>query len=325
MISRRSGSNLGLVAAAVATLAGCAALLDGRTERREARAEATWPPMGELVTLPDGTRVHAKVTGTGPDLVLIHGANGNLRDFSFDLIDRLADDYRVIAFDRPAFGHSDSIGPDDASPVAQADVLIAAAHELGAESPIVLGHSYGGAVALGWALRAETPPAALTILSGASNPWPGGLGWRYRLTTGTFGQWVLNPLAAAFLTHTPADSFVETIFAPQDVPEGYLDHVGAGLALRRETLSANSRQIQALSDHLAVMSQSYGALEMPVEILHGTVDEIVPLEVHAEPLTAQLPDARLTRLDGIGHMPHHAVPEDVVAAIDRAAARAGLR
>jgi pimeloyl-ACP methyl ester carboxylesterase len=73
------------------------------------------------------------------------------------------------------------------------------------------------------------------------------------------------------------------------------------------------------------MSQGYAQLALPVEILHGTADTIVPASVHALPLSAVLPDATLTLLPGIGHMPHHADPAAVVAAIDRAAARARLR
>jgi pimeloyl-ACP methyl ester carboxylesterase len=61
-----------------------------------------------------------------------------------------------------------------------------------------------------------------------------------------------------------------------------------------------------------------------VEILHGDADLIVPLEVHSEPLSAQIPDATLTVLPGIGHMLHHADPAGTDAAIDRAARRAGV-
>ena len=38
-----------------------------------------------------------------------------------------------------------------------------------------------------------------------------------------------------------------------------------------------------------------------------------------------IPGAELTVLEGVGHMPHHAAPVTAVAAIDRVAARAGLR
>ena len=38
-----------------------------------------------------------------------------------------------------------------------------------------------------------------------------------------------------------------------------------------------------------------------------------------------LGDEEVTLLDGLGHMPHHIVPDDIVAAIDRVAGRAGLR
>ncbi len=51
----------------------------------------------------------------------------------------------------------------------------------------------------------------------------------------------------------------------------------------------------------------------------------MPLEVHSARLAELIPGANLTVLENVGHMPHHTVPDEVVAAIDRAAARAGLR
>jgi pimeloyl-ACP methyl ester carboxylesterase len=73
------------------------------------------------------------------------------------------------------------------------------------------------------------------------------------------------------------------------------------------------------------MVAQYATLTMPIELVHGTADTIVPLEVHAAIATPQLPDAILTTLPGIGHMPQHVSQPEVVAAIDRAATRAGLR
>jgi pimeloyl-ACP methyl ester carboxylesterase len=79
-----------------------------RAAARARRAEAKYPPTGRFVTV-GGGRVHAHVEGTGPDVVLIHGANGNTRDWSFDVIPRLAGRYRLIAMDRPGMGYSDRV------------------------------------------------------------------------------------------------------------------------------------------------------------------------------------------------------------------------
>jgi pimeloyl-ACP methyl ester carboxylesterase len=126
-----------------------------KAARHERQAEATWPPEGDFLTI-DGHRVHYVVMGEGPDLVLIHGASGNTRDFTHALAGRLAARYRVIVMDRPGLGYTDRIDPQGASLAAQAGLLADAATRLGADRPIVFGHSYGGAVALAWALTGPT-------------------------------------------------------------------------------------------------------------------------------------------------------------------------
>ncbi|OYW51676.1 MAG: hypothetical protein B7Z31_13665, partial [Rhodobacterales bacterium 12-65-15] len=87
---------------------------------REAAVEAAFPPTGQFVTV-DGLRLHYEMSGTGPDLVLIHGASGNLRDFTFALRDRLTDRYRVTVIDRPGLGYSDPA--PDASLLAQVRII----------------------------------------------------------------------------------------------------------------------------------------------------------------------------------------------------------
>ena len=320
MIFRKLATSLILAAVA---LGGCAAV-GSRAGSREATAEAAYPPQGKLLTV-NGKTVHAEVFGSGPDLVLIHGASGNTRDFTFDLVNRLQDRYRVIVFDRPGLGWSESLGDDGISPLAQADQLRAAAALLGAHNPIVLGHSYGGAVAMAWALRDPGHTAALVIVSGATMPWPGNLGPWYQVTSSRIGGATVIPLISAFAPMSRAEDAIDGIFAPDPVPPGYARYVGAGLTLRRASLRNNAQQVGALKAHVTLMAPNYPALRMPVEIVHGTADTIVPASIHAEKLAQLLPDAHLTLLAGAGHMPHHSRTPDIIAAIDRAANRAGLR
>ena len=286
-----------------------------------ARAETL--PEGAFVTL-NGGRIHAIVRGNGPDLVLIHGANGNARDFSFDLIDRLANEFRVIAFDRPGFGFSDDFG-GLLSPVEQADLLQTAAEALGLERPILLGHSYGGAVAMAWALLAGDDLAGMTLLAPATHPWPGELGLWYRLTASRLGQNLILPMVARLAPRGSVERTLERVFAPDPVPEGYLEHLGFDLTLRTGQLTLNARQINSLRDHVEAMAPGYPALTLPIEVLHGTKDVTVGLRYHAERLIEDVQTAQLTRLEGVGHMPHHARPQEVLAAVERTAARAGLR
>jgi pimeloyl-ACP methyl ester carboxylesterase len=310
------------------------ALTQWRADQREAAAEAAFPPTGQIVTV-DGVRVHVQVmgrdAGTAPDLVLIHGASGNLRDFTYHLAGRLAADYRVIMLDRPGLGWTDrlpqAIGAWNAraeTPREQAALLRAAAREVGVTRAMVLGHSYGGAVALAWALDYPEDTQALVLLSAVSEPWEGGLGLLYKVTGSAAGGALAIPLVTAFLPQSAVTASIDAIFTPQAAPEGYARHIGAGLTLRRSSMRANAQQVTSLLPHMTEMRRDYARLTMPIELIHGTEDGIVPAHIHAERFVTQVPSARLRLLPGVGHMPHHAEPQEAVDAVNRAAARAGL-
>ncbi len=311
------------LAASIGLIAlGLAVTTAWRLSSREAAARTSHPPAGQFVEV-DGLRVHLWVKGDGPDLVLIHGANGNLRDFTMRLADGLTDRFRVIAVDRPGLGYSDPLPGKDASVGGQARHLRAALTKIGLQRPILLGHSYGGAVALAWAL--QEPPAALVLVSAASMPWPGSLDPWYRLTATSLGRATLVPLAAAFVPKGYISRAVEGVFAPEAPPRGYIENLGVDLILQRGPLGVNVSQINSLLPEIKQMVDAYPSLTLPVELLHGDADRVVPLDVHAARLAPLLPNAILTILPGAGHMPQHTRSGEVIAAIDRAAIRGGLR
>jgi pimeloyl-ACP methyl ester carboxylesterase len=307
-----------------ALLAGGGLVVDRRAAAREALANTSYPPQGQLLQV-DGQTVHVYVTGTGPDLVLVHGASGNLRDFTFAMTAKLSADYRVIAFDRPGLGWTDPLPDGDTSLDAQAMLLRNAAGQLGVKNPIVLGHSYGGAVAMAWAMQAPDDTAALVLVSAATMPWDGSIWWLHNVMGNVVGGYTFVPLVTALAGNQTAEDATRSIFAPDPMPDGYLAHIGADLTMRRATLRANSGQVAGLKPYIIEMSKGYAALQIPVELIHGDTDTIVPLHIHAAKLVNVLPNAQLTVLPGVGHMPQHSNEADVIDAIHRAATRAGLR
>jgi pimeloyl-ACP methyl ester carboxylesterase len=309
--------------ACLASLALLWAYAQHRARLHEARAEAAFPPQGQFVQV-NGHRVHALTMGEGPDLILIHGASGNIRDMTHSLAPRLAKRYRVTVFDRPGLGYTDRINTTGATIRQQADLLSSAARQLGVEAPIVMGHSYGGAVALAWAVHDPQYISALVPLASPSHPWTSPLSTYYKVLSSPILGPLVIPLLTAFVRDERVEREVASIFDPNAVPDGYIHHIGAGLTLRRDTLRANALQRANLLAEIEELHRLYHRIQVPVEIVHGTADTIVGLSIHADPLQANVPSADLTRLTRIGHMPHHVAQDAVVAAIDRAARRAGL-
>ncbi|MEM7744328.1 MAG: alpha/beta hydrolase [Pseudomonadota bacterium] len=299
-----------------ALLGGCAAAPVPRLAASEITQR--WPKLGKIVKV-DGLDVHAWDQGTGQPVVMIHGASGNLRDWSFSIAPDLSKSYRAIAFDRPGLGYSQRPAAAGGDPAVQARILMAAARELGVERPILVGHSMGAAVAMAWALADPDGIAGIVSVSGAVMPWSPkpmlaemvGLD---ELLIGVYFDYL-----EASAGRGGIERFVTRIFRPQEPPEGYVDYVGGPLSLRPETLAANKQDIAALNTGLRRMAPDYGRVSVPVEVISGTADFIIDPERQPIPFANRLPDARLTLLPGVGHMAHHAAPDALTAAISRIA------
>jgi hypothetical protein len=73
-----------LFSSSALALAGC---VSGATHVDQ--AEARYPPLGKFLTV-EGRRVHYIEGGEGPTVILVHGANGNIRDWTFSMFAKLA-------------------------------------------------------------------------------------------------------------------------------------------------------------------------------------------------------------------------------------------
>ena len=283
-------------------------------------AENRYPPIGSIYQV-GAQEVHATDQGTGRPVIMIHGASGNVRDFTFDLTDPIARRYRAIAMDRPGFGYSTrSDDPEAWRPSAQAAQLRAAAKAMGAEKPILVGHSWGASVALAWALDAPEEVSGVVAASGAMMPWgtlanvANSLGVN-NLIVGYYNRSMTRRAETGGI-----EEFINRAFRPQSPPPGYIDYIGGELAVREKTVAANGADLANIQTALREMAPRYRDLRVPVEVMHGDRDWLLGFDQHAVGMAGAAPNVRLTRLAGVGHMAHHARPDVLAEAIDRIAA-----
>ena len=86
-------------------------------------------------------------SGEGPPVVCIHGLPGSSRDFRW-LFEPVAARARLVAIDLPGFGQTPVATAPDASPEGRAAFVLELVDALGLESPLLVGHSMGGVVAV---------------------------------------------------------------------------------------------------------------------------------------------------------------------------------
>jgi len=278
-------------------------------------------PPGELVRAA-GVLVHYVRRGDGPPVVYIHGAKGSVYDLLLSIGDRLAGRYTAVAFDRPGSGFSGRAAQDGGSPQAQAAVLRAAAAALGLERPVLVGHSFGAAVALAWALDAPDEVAAVVTLGGYVLPLGGPPPWvvavmRSRTTLRAVGRLGRSPLGRPFV-----DGALRRAFFPGRPPQEYA-RIAPALALDEARLMSDGEDRKSAEAGLRALQSRYARLAAPVVVVVGEQDRMVPPST-SEKLHALLPRAEIVRLPASGHMPQFTDPDAVLAAVDRAAALGGV-
>ena len=146
------------------------------SNRRAAQAELDNPPMGRMIDLSDGSRLHYVERGSGPPVLLIHGALMQAEDMAMSLLDPLSERYRTIVIDRPGHGYSTRpaqlASPPAASMASQARMIHEAMGLIGVEKPIIVGHSLGGTVALAYATQFPEHISGIVSLAGYCFPTP---------------------------------------------------------------------------------------------------------------------------------------------------------
>jgi pimeloyl-ACP methyl ester carboxylesterase len=256
---------------------------------------------------------HAQV-GEGRDVILIHGAMTCLDDMAIALFPILKDEFRVTAFDRP--GHGASPNPFvTGTPWRQAQAVHDTAQALGLVRPVVVGHSFGGAVALAYGLLYPNETTGIVALSPIAFPEARleHVLFAPRAAPGPLGFW--NHSVAGLLDPLLLPLLWRAMFLPQDMPTAFVEGFPFAQAGKPRQTYAEAQDAAMMAPGLLRSAANYARCQVPVRILAGDRDHVVNTALHAGGLARALPKAHLTRLEGLGHMIHHFAQPAIAQAI----------
>ena len=296
-----------LIAGAVATLVFVPLI-----ERRH-------PPQGRFIEV-CGLRRHVVELGPTADtgnvpVVLLHGAGANLKDMETAVAERLAARHRVILVDRPGFGFSARKKGGENSPAEQAIVLDELFSRLGVDRAILVGHSWGGTLALTFALDYSQRVAGLVLIAPPTHPHLGFFA-RYNGVLATPLGWLFAHTVALAFGALLIELGIRSAVLPQSTPLGYSKRSAAWLVLRPRSLMANWAEIGTLDSFLRKQIDRYPTLRAPTIMLNGDCDPLVPPQYHAMKLAELAPVVKVEVLKGFGHMLHHEASERIAAAVE---------
>jgi pimeloyl-ACP methyl ester carboxylesterase len=320
MLPTTSRSSTWRNAALLAGLGLAASALYVRAKSKQAEREH--PPQGKFVEV-DGVRLHYVERGEGPALVLLHGNITFSGDFEQSgILDRAAAHYRVIAFDRPGYGYSERPRTTVWTPENQARLLHHALQEIGVDSALVVGHSWGTLVALAMALEVPDFVRGLVLLSGYYYP-------SVRLDVPMMSAPAI-PLVGDLLRYTLLPIMerlgwplmARTMFAPLRVPERFRA-LSPWFMLRPGPLRASGAESALMVPSAMKLARRYPELKVPATLIHGTRDLMTNFGHNSERLHERIAHSELQLQPGVGHMTHYAHPDKVMEAIDAMAAQVG--
>ena len=236
-------------------------------------------------------------------LVFLHGIGGAARAWRGQL-EFFRDRYRTIAWDMPGYGGSAPL--PTVSIAALADALQDFLEQVGAEKPILVGHSIGGMIVQ--QLLAKNPHIAGAIVLAQTSPAFGK----------PEGEWQkafiaarLGPLDRGETMASLAPTLVRELVGDDPAP--------GGMELARDCMASVSEATYRAT-MLALMGfdlrKTLGNIAVPTLVLSGSKDNNAPATMMAKMATF-IPSATYVELEGAGHLVNLERPQAFNAALDQ--------
>lgn len=269
-------------------------------------------PTGSFVRV-NGLRIHyLERPGSDTPVVLIHGLPGTAEDFN--AVTPLLAGHRTIAFDRPGFGYSSGGYVKFDRQIATLDALLRTLH---VSKPILVGHSYGGTLALAFAERHPAEVGGLVLVdAAAAGQHLGGYDEFQAHLVKVLQLPVIHQIAnatfAQLLTTVSVKQGDDEAFHPQAIVHAHERRL-LEINSTRGNLEAFAGEQLAANGVIDGVDKRLATISAPAVVIQGADDQLVK-PAHGRELAATLPDARLQIVSG-GHMAPYTHPAAVADAV----------
>jgi pimeloyl-ACP methyl ester carboxylesterase len=262
---------------------------------------------------PHPFKFYNEVYGEGPPILCLHGFGGNVYAWRH-LIAPLSAKHKLILIDLKGFGASPKPRDRHYSIEDHANLVFQFILEQDFKNLILIGHSFGGVVALFTALKLRrlnlNRLSSLVLINSVAYPQ------RYPM----FIRLLRAPIIGSLGLHlrTTAKNVLPVLeLGYYDSSKITKDQVSAytkpiKMEGGRQALIQTARQI--IPPNVDKLSEEYKIIEVPTLILWGRQDKIIPLEI-GERLHQTMPNSQFAVIDECGHNPHEEKPDDTVSII----------
>jgi 3-oxoadipate enol-lactonase len=246
----------------------------------------------------NGVLLHYRLAGPvgAPELVFVNSLGTDARIWN-DVIDALANDYRILSYDKRGHGLSDAPA-GEYSLNDHLDDLQGLVDHVGFGDFALCGVSVGGLISMGMALRASERLRALVLCDTAPKIGDNGF-WNTRLNT------VLNEGLGAI-----ADGIMQRWFSPHfhaNQPDALAGWQNMFLRSDRVGYAATCATLRD-----ADLSQDIGNISTPTLVVTGADDQATPVAL-VEACANAIPGARFEILPECGHIPSIEQPRKLAA------------
>ncbi len=256
-----------------------------------------------------GIKINYYEAGQGPPILLLHGFAACAYTWRH-LIPALAEQHRVFTLELKGFGLSDKPADGHYALSDQADIVAGFIRQQNLHGLVVMGHSMGGGVALMtyFKLRNDDPPRLNKLMLIDSAGYPQKLPWFIWMTKIPG----LNPALAKLLSPRFAAALVlkKCYYHKEAVTEEQIDTYAyyGSLPGAAAAVTQTAKQIVPGDQGIEALLAQYKTIGVPVLIIWGREDEVVPLKVGRN-FQRDIPDAQLVVLPHCGHIPLEEEPQ----------------